>query len=162
MRDSMRDNLPESPIYGRKLDSNKLSRGLRFRYWLFKKIEPLFLKLQNSVLGQISRIDRARAIEEGTRLWKRFRQGQPVDALKEYSKRSKRDLSNCSHLKGGRVRTSMRDYAVYLHTFPDGTHRIKCTLCPKAWYPGDPGWKEAVQMCESSTNTASSSEVRLI
>lgn len=83
----------------------------------------------------------------------------------------------CKHLKGGkgRTRAQQRDPAVYLHTYPDGSRVIKCNLCSARWMPKDTrdylsrngnaipnwtriGWAEAFEMCEDSSNKASSSE----
>ncbi len=83
----------------------------------------------------------------------------------------------CKHLKGGKGRTrgQQRDPAVYAHTFTDGKVVIKCQLCGARWLPGDTdeyltrngskipnwtgiGWRRAQEMCEDSSNKASSSE----
>jgi len=83
----------------------------------------------------------------------------------------------CKHLKGGRGRTrgQQRDPAVFAHTFTDGTIVIKCQLCSARWLQGDTdeyltrngnkipnwtniGWRRAQEMCEDSSNKASSSE----
>lgn len=137
----------------------------RFKFWLFKKIQPFYLKLEQAVKIEIYRAARLAAIAEGERLWKKFRTGLPPagsteDALLQYHRRSDRDLSGCRHTKGGRLNVA-KDFAVYGHTFPDGSLRIKCTICPKTWYPSDADWKDAVKMTENSTNTWSSSEVVL-
>lgn len=85
--------------------------------------------------------------------------------------------TRCKHLKGGaaRSRAQQRDPNVYLHTFTDGARVIKCHGCGARWLPGDTdeyltrngskmlnwtriGWNRATEMCDDSSNKASSSE----
>ncbi len=137
----------------------------RFKFWLFEKIEYVYLKLKTSLQSEILRAERLKGLADGQRLWEKFRSkfpyaaGSAKDALYQQKRRLGRDLSTCRHLKGGNLKTSIRDYAVYGHTFPDGSQRIKCTICPKAWYPTNSDWKDALEMTEMSTNSWSSSEV---
>lgn len=98
----------------------------------------------------------------------------------EYSIADKNQIqSMCTHKKGGRGTKSPKvDYAVYFHTFTDATSYIRCQICGAKWRNLDTpeflvrhgqkvpnhtgiGWKEAYQMVAESTNTASSSEVKL-
>jgi hypothetical protein len=81
----------------------------------------------------------------------------------------------CKHRKPPRPGAAP-DYAVYLHTFIDGTQRIKCQKCSMYWVPQDTathlfrdgkqvpnhtkvGWNEALAMLDQTTNKPSSSEV---
>jgi hypothetical protein len=85
--------------------------------------------------------------------------------------------ARCKHLKGGRrgPKTQNKDYAVYQHQFINFTEYIRCCICGMKWYPRDTveyllrnghkvsnhtkiGWREAVGMCDASTNTLSTSE----
>jgi hypothetical protein len=87
-------------------------------------------------------------------------------------------IVRCGHLKGGVNRDPQAriDYNVYLHTFVDGSQRIKCNECKMHWRPADTvetlnrdgneipnftkiGWKEAVAMLYKSTNKRSASEL---
>jgi hypothetical protein len=98
----------------------------------------------------------------------------------EYSVAEKKSIqAMCTHKKGGRGTKSPKvDYAVYFHTFTDATSYIRCQICGAKWRNQDTpeflfrkgekvpnhtgiGWKEAYQMVAESTNTASSSEVKL-
>ena len=72
----------------------------------------------------------------------------------------KRDPNKCSHLKGGDIRRGvMKDYNVTGHYFPNGILRIRCSICGKKWFKGDPDWSEAIRMVNQSTNSISSSEI---
>lgn len=63
----------------------------------------------------------------------------------------------CTHLKGGKYRSpGMKDYALADHMFPDASRRIWCLICAKPFTPD-----EAAEMLQQSTNTRSSSEIRL-
>lgn len=85
---------------------------------------------------------------------------------------------NCKHLKGGKTRQrgQQKDPNVFAHTFTDGTIMIKCNSCRAKWYKEDTkeflvrngqkienwtgiGWKEAMELCEESSNKPSSSEI---
>ena len=68
--------------------------------------------------------------------------------------------ARCSHTKGGKARhrTSIKDYAVRDFRFIDGTREIACLICGKKWRPEWKDWYKALEMVESTTNTASSSE----
>jgi hypothetical protein len=137
---------------------NPLSRLKdRIVFWIYKSVKQLLPILEKPVRGELNR----RAIEEGLRLrrlyWLRFRKNsQPI--LRE-ARNGATSKPPCEHLKGGSIRSWREDYAVYLHTFLDGTVRVKCTLCPKAWYPNSPDWNDALSMVRQSTNTSSSSEL---
>jgi hypothetical protein len=90
--------------------------------------------------------------------------------------------ARCKHLKGGRrgPKTQNKDYAVYQFQFIDFSEYIRCRICGMKWYNQDTseylvrpdkngklrkignhthkGWREAVEMCEASTDTMSTSE----
>src|SRR5579859_7315935 len=90
--------------------------------------------------------------------------------------------ARCKHLKGGKrgPKTQNKDYAVYQHRFIAFTTYIRCRICGMKWYPLDTdeylvrqdkngrerkinnhthkGWREAVDMCDASTDTQSASE----
>ena len=90
--------------------------------------------------------------------------------------------ARCKHLKGGKKgpKTQNKDYAVYQHRFIAFTTYIRCRICGMKWFPKDTveylvredktgkerkisnhtkiGWREAVNMCDASTDTQSASE----
>lgn len=90
--------------------------------------------------------------------------------------------ARCKHLKGGKrgPKTQNKDYAVYQHRFIAFTTYIRCRICGMKWFPKDTveylvredkngkerkisnhtkiGWREAVNMCDASTDTQSASE----
>jgi hypothetical protein len=90
--------------------------------------------------------------------------------------------AKCKHLKGGKrgPKSQNKDYAVYQHRFIAFTTYIRCRICGMKWFPTDTaeyllrldkhgkehkisnhthkGWREAVEMCEASTDTQSASE----
>jgi hypothetical protein len=90
--------------------------------------------------------------------------------------------ARCKHLKGGKrgPKTQNKDYAVYQHRFIAFTTYIRCRICGMKWFPKDTadylvredksgkerrisnhthkGWREAVEMVDGSTDTASASE----
>lgn len=144
---------------------SNLSLTQQINYFILKLIEPYYIRLRNSLQRELNRIANFEAIAEGTRLWKKYRKGKPpagtlYDGYVHAKLYGLFQRADCPHLKGGRyARSANKDYAVYGHTFPDGTQRIKCMLCPKSWRPGDSDWKEALKMVEQSTNTWSSSEI---
>jgi hypothetical protein len=73
-------------------------------------------------------------------------------------------MRSCSHLKGGRPMGRRSDYAVTIHTFIDGSQRIKCILCGwTVWNHPDWRFKWAVgmKMVKTSTNTPTSSQIML-
>ncbi len=87
--------------------------------------------------------------------------------------------ARCKHLKGGKKgpKNQNKDYALFSHTFIDASSFVKCNICGMKWRPGDTvdylvrngkkisnhthmGYNEvALLLSDSSTNTASSSEV---
>lgn len=92
--------------------------------------------------------------------------------------------TRCRHLKGGRGpkrRGFGKDFAVYIHTYPNAEQVIRCFLCGMKWkrrdtdeflYRGDGngklvqvknhtgiGWAKAVEMLADTTNTPSASEI---
>lgn len=86
--------------------------------------------------------------------------------------------ARCKHLKGGknRLRTQVKDYAVYLHRFINNEQVIRCQLCGAKWKIRDTveflyrygkrienwtgiGWAEALAMVSESSNKPSSSEI---
>lgn len=90
--------------------------------------------------------------------------------------------ARCKHLKGGKKgpKTQNKDYAVYQHRFIAFTTYIRCRICGMKWFPKDTaeylvrednngkerkisnhthkGWRDAVDMCDASTDTQSASE----
>jgi pyruvate/2-oxoglutarate dehydrogenase complex dihydrolipoamide acyltransferase (E2) component len=90
--------------------------------------------------------------------------------------------ARCKHLKGGKKgpKTQNKDYAVYQHRFIAFTTYIRCRICGMKWFPKDTieylirvdkndkerkisnhtriGWREAVDLCDSSTDTQTASE----
>jgi hypothetical protein len=85
--------------------------------------------------------------------------------------------ARCKHLKGGKrgPKTQNKDYAVYQHRFINFIDYIRCRICGMRWYIDDTveylvrkghkisnhtkiGWREAVAMTDSSTDTMSASE----
>lgn len=85
----------------------------------------------------------------------------------------------CTHKKGGKgLKSPKTDYAVYFHTFTDATSYIRCQICGMKWRNQDTkeyllrkgqkvqnhtgiGWREAYEMLQNSTNTASASEIKI-
>jgi hypothetical protein len=86
--------------------------------------------------------------------------------------------ARCKHLKGGKKgpKNNQKDYSVYQFSFISGETVIRCQLCGMRWRMQDTvdflvrnkrkvsnhtkiGWREAVTMCDQSTNTPSSSEI---
>jgi hypothetical protein len=72
--------------------------------------------------------------------------------------RIRKDPATCKHLKGGNLKTIVRDFNLSHHTFIDGSQRIICNFCGKKWFKDSPDWNEAVKMFEQSTNMSSASE----
>ena len=90
--------------------------------------------------------------------------------------------ARCKHLKGGRKgpKTQNRDHAVYQFQFIDFSTYIRCRICGMKWFPKDTmdylvridkygkerkisnhthkGWREALDMCDASTDTMATSE----
>ena len=98
----------------------------------------------------------------------------------EYQLKEKREAQSiCTHKKGGKgLKGPKVDYAVSYHTFVDASSYIRCLICGMKWkntdtaeflvrrgeqIPNHTGisWREAYRMVEESSNTATSSEVRL-
>lgn len=92
--------------------------------------------------------------------------------------------AKCRHLKGGKGpkrRGFGKDYAIYIHTYPNAEQVIRCFLCGMKWkrrdtdeflFRGDGngklqkipnhtniGWAKAVEMLADTTNTPSASEI---
>lgn len=92
--------------------------------------------------------------------------------------------AKCRHLKGGKGpkrRGFGKDFAVYIHTYPNAEQVIRCFLCNMKWKRKDTreflvrgdgngklvkipnhtnlGWAEAVEMLADTTNTPSASEI---
>jgi|ERR1700688_514279 len=72
-----------------------------------------------------------------------------------------KDPKTCRHLKGGGITNGVKDYNVLTHTFPNDRTRVRCGNCGRVWWNTDADWQDALRMVSQSTNTASSSEVRL-
>lgn len=90
--------------------------------------------------------------------------------------------ARCKHLKGGRKgpKTQNKDHAVYQFQFIDFSTYIRCRICGMKWFPKDTadylvrldksgkerkisnhthkGWREALDMCDASTDTMAASE----
>ena len=74
--------------------------------------------------------------------------------------RVKFDPKNCDHLKGDPFKSRFsRDYNMSLHTFPDGTRRVRCLSCGRKWFSADSNWLDALKMVNRSTNSPSGSEI---
>lgn len=72
----------------------------------------------------------------------------------------------CHHLKGWAIKRTLdvkKDYNISLHTFPNGTRRIRCLYgCGfEVWEKSEFKfkWQYGMKMVELSTNTASASQV---
>jgi hypothetical protein len=83
----------------------------------------------------------------------------------------------CRHVKGGRLqKAGVHDPNLALHTFTDGTKRIRCQGCGMQWKMKDTkeflyrdgkkyrnhvglGYREAWQLLQDSTNTETKSEI---
>ncbi len=83
----------------------------------------------------------------------------------------------CTHLKGAKgIKGFQTDYAVYAHTFTDGSSYIRCQICGAKWRNQDTqeylvrngkkianhtkiGWTEALAMLNKTSNTPSASEI---
>jgi len=98
----------------------------------------------------------------------------------EYNFQEKQQIQSlCTHKKGGRgLKGPKVDYAISFHTFVDSSSYIRCLICGMKWKNTDTdeylvrrgkrvpnhtgiGWKKAYQMLGESSNTATSSEVKL-
>jgi hypothetical protein len=67
--------------------------------------------------------------------------------------------ARCKHAKGNRRHGIFhKDYAIRDFTFIDDTREVACLICGKKWRPGYQDWDKALEMLDSTTNTASSSE----
>ena len=88
---------------------------------------------------------------------------EPVK-LKKYSdkylEQQKELQDRCNHLKGGRHKRfgGPKDYILTQHRFPNGQIKIWCQLCQKQF---DPKAEVTREMLKQTTNSLSSSEVRL-
>jgi hypothetical protein len=99
----------------------------------------------------------------------------------EYNIQEKRQAQAiCTHKKGGRgLKGPKVDFAVSFHTFVNSESYIRCLICGMKWKNTDTddfiirrgekienhtgiGWKKAYQMVTESSNTATSSEVKLV
>lgn len=99
----------------------------------------------------------------------------------EYMFAEKRQAQQlCTHKKGGRgLKGPKVDYAVSFHTFVNAESYIRCLICDMKWKNTDTqeylirrgvkipnhtglGWKDAYRMVLESSNTATSSEVKLV
>ena len=124
---------------------------LKIQLWLYKNIRIQFAKLERSVL-------QAYEYDKAERARKRFRDGMTPEKYKFLTSRPNPNF--CTHLKGGQYgnRFSYKDYAILVHTFPDAHIEVKCMICGKLFDINDP---ETRKMIESSTNSATASEVPL-
>ena len=66
--------------------------------------------------------------------------------------------ARCKHRKGGKIAGITKDFAIRDFTFIDGRREVVCLICGKKWLPGYRDWYKALEMLESTTNSASSSE----
>lgn len=128
-------------------------------FWLYKRIKPLYLKLENYVLAQIRKALLEENIKLAEQKLKAFHERLTSQKFAELITRPPQE--NCSHLKGGkwRNRASYKDYAVIMHTFPDAHQEIKCMICGKTWTKSSSDWKQAIEMTRNSSNCPSSSGI---
>lgn len=80
--------------------------------------------------------------------------------MRDWANKTFLKQSRCRHLKGGRVRHAVKDYAINLHTFVDFSQRVKCLLCGKEWWKEKEGQfpEEVLMMLDNTTNYPTSSE----
>lgn len=98
----------------------------------------------------------------------------PEEAIQKQQWRARTTpREECRHLKGAEAsrwgvnkyggpprHSGARDYNLACHTFINFKTKIWCLNgCGFVSYPGDPNWKQAVEMFDLSTNTKSSSEI---
>jgi hypothetical protein len=78
----------------------------------------------------------------------------------ESLQREKERQDRCPHLKGGRLRIGPNlDYAVWDHTFSDGSRTVRCMICSKEWKGAELKSEEVQHMLRCTTNSRSASEV---
>jgi hypothetical protein len=104
-----------------------------------------------------------KAIERGNAFLKRFR-SHKTDPNNFSAQKKAEPNPSCRHLKGSygltRKFNPVRDYNIHVHTFSDRRTKIWCgNNCGYAVWNGEEGFKDALYMAESSTNTPSSSEI---
>lgn len=73
--------------------------------------------------------------------------------------RIRRRQDQCSHAKGGRVRSPIMDHNISDHTYIDGLRVIKCLTCRKTWTRTSRDWNLALSMRERTSNSTTTSEV---
>jgi len=157
-----------------KVDLTKLTVRQRISYRILLAVEPLYLRLRDSLQNELRRIANIEAIAKGTKLWLDFQTRKqhvypPVPSITVEEQRQR----SCSHAKGGRgPRSVYKDYNIMHHLYPDFSEVIKCLSCGKKWWkdkpiigPGgreerftDIDWNIAFKMTESTTNTVTASE----
>jgi len=144
--------------------------------------EALTQGLDNNLLGQLVRLmvlEQQERLQVASNLQAResARAAQRTRNAKDQDSKLLLKQAKCKHLKGGKKgpKTQNKDYAVYQHVFIDFTTYIRCRICGMRWFMQDTveylfrkgrkisnhtkiGWREAVNMCDSSTDTISKSE----
>jgi hypothetical protein len=146
---------------------------LKIYNWLNKHFGVRFRKLEASLAKELFIIAQAKEYAKGNALREQFHYRKLKGLIRSVVR-----PEPCRHLKGA-VSSAVvvngvtfigkgmpggfprKDYSVYLHTFPDGHPEIRCTICGKKWFKDSQDWKEALKMCEESTNRSSSSEIVL-
>lgn len=132
-------------------------------------VQLLLAERQEAMLDRQEK-SRARAVRDEQR-----------KANSEYNIQEKRQSQAiCSHKKGGKgLKGPKVDYAVSFHTFVNSESYIRCLICGMKWKNTDTddfiirrgekienhtgiGWKKAYSMVTESSNTATSSEVKLV
>jgi|GEM_PF-5294106 len=142
----------------------------RFKLWLYffvmnrllddqLFITILYAKLQNEK-NRLAEIELAtRKLAEAAKI-ARAEAEQRANA-EAYLKRKQKIQDNCLHLKGGKRRSVYEDYAIWDHTFSDGTRTVRCLLCSKEWEGEQLNSPEVMRMLNRTTNTVSSSQVEI-
>lgn len=134
--------------------------------------------LQYLILKEGREAAAAQAVEERRKQIQRQRDRNAKDQDSKILVKQAR----CKHLKGGRKgpKTQNRDHAVYQFQFIDFSTYIRCRICGMKWFPKDTveylvridksgkerkisnhthkGWREALEMCDASTDTMATSE----
>lgn len=143
--------------------------------------------LDNNVLGQLLQYlilkegREAAAAQQAEERRKQIQKQRDRNAKDQDSKILLKQ-ARCKHLKGGRKgpKTQNKDHAVYQFQFIDFSTYIRCRICGMKWFPKDTmeylvrldktgkerkisnhthkGWREALEMCDASTDTMATSE----
>ena len=135
---------------------------------------------QFNVLLQLMMAKEKRLVEKEADLAQRENERNESDkaACIQYTAAKIEAQTACRHLKGGRTRQrgNQKDYNVYSHRYANGVVVIKCNDCGAKWFQKDTSeylyrngsaipnwtgisWRQAVEMCEESSNKPSASEL---